>query len=43
MLMVAFLMLSSAGGVAWGATGFMIIAGVMLIVYGIGFIGSSSD
>jgi hypothetical protein len=43
MLALAFILISTGGGVTWGVTGALWAAGITLAVYGVGFLASTSE
>lgn len=43
MLALAFILISTGGGVTWGITGALWAAGITLALYGVGFLASTSE
>lgn len=43
MLALAFILISTGGGVTWGLTGALWAAGITLAIYGAGFLASTSE
>lgn len=43
MLFLAFVLITTGGGLTWGITGALFAAGITFIFYGIGFLSSTAE